>query len=139
MRIRLVLVAFVGFGVAAASLVALGACDSDEPSARPLGGGDAGDAGPEACTQFEMPDGGPVRVTGVVLQALRDDAGPQSPVPGAMIAVEYAPSYTQWCDLSKASPYYVFGTVADEAGRFTLDAKEGALGLHSVAPGPLYG
>jgi hypothetical protein len=102
--------------------------------------GDAGDGQPgdsgSGCTQAPLPEGGPVSVSGTVVSAL-DDGG-LTPVPNAMVAVEYGGLYLPWCDLSKASPYYVFGAVTDDAGAFTLAARAGQLGFHGFATGQYY-
>ncbi len=98
--------------------------------------GTAADARGAGCTQIPVPDGGPFQVTGTVVSAL-DDGG-LVPVPGAMIAVEYGGLYIPWCDLSHASPYYLFGTVADDAGAFALTAGAGKLGFHGFATGQYY-
>jgi hypothetical protein len=67
----------------------------------------------------------------MVVTALPD--GGTVPVPNAMVAVEYGGLYLPWCDLSKASPYYLFGAVTDDAGAFTLTARAGILGFHGFA------
>jgi hypothetical protein len=76
-----------------------------------------------------------VQVTGTVLTS--SDAG-FVPVANAMVAAEYGGLYLPWCDLSKASPYYVFGAVTDDAGTFTLSAGAGQLGFHGFATGQYY-
>jgi hypothetical protein len=55
-----------------------------------------------------------------------------------MVSIEYGGLYIPWCDLSKASPYYVFGAIADDGGRFELDVKDGLLGFHGFATNYLY-
>lgn len=95
------------------------------------------DATPADCGQIPMPDGGRIRITGVVLErGLDGSIG--APIPFANVSVEYGGLYVDWCDRSRASPYYVFGTVADDAGRFELSAREGHLGFHSFATGYFY-
>jgi hypothetical protein len=141
MRNRAVVGALLAFLVTFAGFAGMAACGElgSPASLRPTGTiSFSTDASGEACTQFVMPDGGPVHITGTVLEATKDDDA-STPIPGAMIAVEYAPSYTAWCDLASASPYYVFGAVTDDAGRFELDAREGDLGLHGFANDHLYG
>lgn len=120
-----------------------GACSSSSGSAGPpdsgAGGTDAaggGDATGGGCTQAPIPDGGPAQVTGTVVSVL-DDGG-LVPVPNAMVAVEYGGLYLPWCDLSKASPYYVFGAVTDDGGAFSLTAGAGMLGFHGFATGQYY-
>ena len=77
-----------------------------------------------------------MQVTGTVMSTL-DDGG-LAPLPGAMVAVEYGGLYLPWCDLSHASPYYVFGAVTDDAGAFTVSARAGHLGFHAFANGQFY-
>lgn len=96
----------------------------------------AGDSGTGGCTQAPIPDGGPVQITGSVVSVL-DDGG-LVPVPNAMVAVEYGGLYLPWCDLSHASPYYLFGGVTDDAGAFALTARAGQLGFHGFATGQYY-
>ena len=110
-----------------------------------IGGSEGSDASADAahgipdgnadvpCTQIPLPDGGPVHVTGVVVQP--DGV---TPVPNAMLAVEYGGLYLPWCDLSHASPYYVFGTIADATGKFAIDVRSAMLGFHSFASGYYY-
>jgi hypothetical protein len=100
------------------------------------GGDDAGEGGSSGCTQAPIPDGGPVQVTGTVVSVL-DDGG-VVPVPSAMVGVEYGGLYLPWCDLSHASPYYLFGAVTDDAGAFALSARAGKLGFHGFATGQYY-
>jgi hypothetical protein len=95
-----------------------------------------GDDAATGCTQAPIPDGGPVQVTGTVVSLL-DDGG-LVPVPNAMVAAEYGGLYLPWCDLSKASPYYLFGAVTDDAGAFALTARAGQLGFHGFATGQYY-
>lgn len=85
------------------------------------------------CSQVPLPDSGPVAVQGVVLDSTTD-AG----IPGAVVAAEYGGIYLQYCDRSHASPYYVFGALADSTGHFSVNAREGQLGFHSFANGYLY-
>jgi hypothetical protein len=85
---------------------------------------------------LSLPDGGTTRVTGTVTSQVN---GASVPVPHAMIAVEYGGLYIPYCDLSHASPFYVFGTVADQNGSFALDVQPGSLGFHSYANGQFYG
>ena len=103
-------------------------------------GGQAASPGGEdaatVCTIVPMPDGGPAHVSGIVVAA--GDASPPVPIPGAMIAVEYGGLYIPWCNLAQASPYYVFGTVADANGSFQIDVRQGQLGFHSFANGYFY-
>jgi hypothetical protein len=98
---------------------------------------DAGADGMPSCRQVSLPDGGLVHVTGTVVEATSDGAAPK-PIPGAMISTEYGGLYLPYCDLAHASPYYVFGAVADGSGNFAIDVKEGALGFHSFATGYFY-
>jgi hypothetical protein len=55
-----------------------------------------------------------------------------------MVGVEYGGLYLPWCDLSHASPYYLFGAVTDDAGAFSLTARAGKLGFHGFATGQYY-
>jgi hypothetical protein len=55
-----------------------------------------------------------------------------------MVAAEYGGLYLPWCDLSHASPYYLFGAVTDDAGTFSLSARTGKLGFHGFATGQYY-
>jgi hypothetical protein len=136
-----------------AGAAALSACSSSSSSSSGgTGGGEAGvdastdggtggvDTGPgEAgshCNQTPIPDGGPVQVVGTVVSLL-DDGG-LAPVPGAMVAVEYGGLYLPWCDMSHASPYYLFGALTDDAGAFSMTAGAGKLGFHGFATGQYY-
>jgi hypothetical protein len=129
-----------------AILECLAACDTGS-AASPRGpvsateGDDGGSTAAEDaaanCVTVPLPDGSAVHVTGTVVTSDASTA-PGIPIPGAMVAVEYGGLYKEWCDLSKASPYYVFGTVADDAGHFDIDVKEGELGFHSFADGYFY-
>lgn len=118
--------------------------DAARPGTPPDGDGAVPPSGDGAapCTQIPMPDGGTIHVTGVVVAAQHPeagvDAGPPVPIPNAMVSVEYGGTYVPWCDLAHASPYYVFGAITDDAGRFELDAREGALGFHAFANDYLY-
>jgi hypothetical protein len=139
-RTRLLFAGVPAVSMVAASLALL-ACSSSS-SGGAAGGGDAGnggDAGGDgtgaACVDT-LPDGGPVQVTGTVVTALED--GATVPVPNAMVATEYGGLYLPWCDLSKASPYYRFGAVTDDAGAFTMTAAAGKLGFHGFATGQYY-
>lgn len=85
------------------------------------------------CVQIPVPDGGTVQVTGILR-----DGKTKAPIAGAMVAVEYGGLYLQYCDLTQASPFYVFGAITDAAGAFTLTARAGALGFHSFANGYYY-
>jgi len=136
--------------IASAALLAAGgaalACSSSSPATTGVdagagvdgagGGGDGGggDAG-SACVDI-LPDGGPVQVSGTVVSAT-DDGG-TTPVPNAMVAVEYGGLYLPWCDLAHASPYYRFGAVTDDAGAFTMTGAAGKLGFHGFATGQYY-
>src|SRR5262245_43267672 len=136
----LVAIAFVAVPPAAA-LVACETGDQADPGPKPPPGPfDANipeTIGQQPCTQIAVPDGGPAHITGVVMEA-HPEGGIPTPIPNAIIAVEYGGTYVPWCELSKASPYYLFGAVADDAGQFALDAKQGALGFHSFANRYLY-
>jgi hypothetical protein len=112
--------------VAASGAVAFPAlgCSSSSPS-----------SGGAACGQ-PVPDGGPVQMRGKVVDLLPD--GGTVPVANAMVAVEYGGLYIPWCDLSKASPYYLFGSVTDDAGAFTVSARTGVLGFHGFATRQFY-
>jgi len=77
-----------------------------------------------------------MQVTGQVVQA--GDASPPKGIPNAQVAVEYGGLYVTWCDLSHASPYYVFGAYTDANGNFTVDARQGILGFHAFANGYYY-
>jgi hypothetical protein len=83
-----------------------------------------------------MPDAGTVHVTGTVV-SVGDNQMPV-PVPGAVVVVEYGGLYLPYCDLSHASPFYLFGTVADDAGAFAIDVQAGQLGFHGLATGQYY-
>jgi hypothetical protein len=123
----------------AALFACVGGCSSSSGAAlSPDAGTDAtaGDDAASGCTQAPIPDGGPVQVTGTVVSVL-DDGG-LVPVPNAMVAAEYGGLYLPWCDLSKASPYYLFGAVTDDAGAFALTAGAGKLGFHGFATGQYY-
>lgn len=85
------------------------------------------------CMQIPIPDGKPIHVSGVVVEP--DGV---TPVPNAMIAIEYGGLYLEWCSLDQASPFYMFGTVADANGKFEVDVREGMLGFHSFASGYYY-
>jgi hypothetical protein len=140
-------------GVLAAFLAGLSvgvACESGT-AASPFGaeaGSALGDGSAQTCNQLAMPDGGRVHVTGTVTQAIHDAGAPVKPIANAMVArrsragfrpaVEYGGLYVPWCDLGQASPYYVFGALSDDAGRFEIDVKEGSLGFHSFANDYLY-
>jgi hypothetical protein len=90
-----------------------------------------------ACNQIPLPDGGPVTITGSVIESL-SDGGVGKGIPDAMVAAEYGVLYGCWSDLSKGSPYYVFGAMTDSQGKFTMKAREGVLGFHSFATGYNY-
>jgi hypothetical protein len=131
------------FGGEAAFVVACETGSPGDPGGKgtPLGDAnelfEAAPGPPGPCTQIPMPDGGVVHMTGVVMEARRD-GGPPQVIPNAMVSVEYGGLYVPWCDLSKASPYYVFGAITDDAGRFEIDVKEGLLGFHGFATNYLY-
>jgi len=120
---------------------ALAACSSSSAGSTPspeAGTGDASrgdDSGGAACVD-SLPEGGPVQVMGTVVSAA-DDGG-LTPVPNAMVAVEYGGLYLPWCNLAQASPYYRFGAVTDDAGAFTMTAGAGQLGFHAFAAGQYY-
>ncbi len=76
-------------------------------------------------------------MTGTVREAL-PDGGPGKPLANTAIAAEYGGLYLSYCDMAKASPYYVFGALTDATGHFELDARAGMLGFHSFATGYLY-
>jgi hypothetical protein len=131
--------------VAALVLVACSGGSASSPAALDSGAveqapdADAGDA----CTQLPLPDGPVVHVTGTVLEKHADAGadggdGGSKPIADAMITVEYGGLYLPYCDLSRASPYYVFGAVTDSNGHFEMDAKVGQLGFHSFATGYYY-
>jgi hypothetical protein len=123
----------------AGAAVACSSSSNGGPGGGPGDGGGGLDGGTEAgsaCTQTPIPDGGPFQVTGTVVTVLED--GGLAPVPNAMVAVEYGGLYLPWCDLSKASPYYLFGAVTDDAGAFALTAGAGKLGFHGFATGQYY-
>jgi hypothetical protein len=138
MSLRALLLA--GAALVAAAVLPI-ACSSS--SGAPGTGGDGGsdgatggdDGGGSACVD-KLPDGGPVQVTGTVVSVTVD--GKMSPVPNAMVVAEYGGLYLPWCDLSKASPYYRFGAVTDDAGAFTMAAAAGQLGFHGFATGQYY-
>jgi hypothetical protein len=88
-----------------------------------------------ACGQ-PIPEGGTAQVSGTVVTLLPD--GGTAPLAQAVVAVEYGGLYIPWCDLSKASPYYLFGAVTDDAGAFTLTARSGVLGFHGFATRQFY-
>jgi hypothetical protein len=83
-----------------------------------------------------MPDGGPVTVTGTVVEML--DGGTAVPLAGAMVSAEYGGLYVPYCDLSRGSPYYAFGAITDADGNFTMNARQGVLGFHVFATGYYY-
>jgi hypothetical protein len=130
---------FVALAMASVEVCAV-ACSEGSPAqpsvvlAPGTSGSAGGDAG-AACTQIPMPDGGTVKVTGQVVVGTGDAA---APIPNAMVSVEYGGLYLSYCDLSRASPYYVFGAYTDANGKFTIDAKQGALGFHGFATGYFY-
>jgi hypothetical protein len=94
------------------------------------------DAGPtRPCVQAAMPDGGGVTLTGRLV-SLPLDGGPDAaaiPIENGVIALEYGGRDLVWCDLSKGTPWFVFGGVTNDAGEFTIEAKQGKLGLHAFA------
>ncbi len=83
----------------------------------------------------ELPDAGPVHITGTVTAHVN---GTPSPLPNAVVAVEYGGLYVPYCDLSHASPFYIYGAVTDESGSFTIDVAPGTLGFHGFANGQYY-
>jgi hypothetical protein len=99
----------------------------------PLACGDTGE--PVACSQAQLPSGARIQVTGSVVVA---GVSPPQGVPDVQIAVEYGGVYLPWCDMSHASPYYLFGTVSDGSGSFAIQAREGTLGFHAFANGYYY-
>src|SRR5215467_11461971 len=111
LRFRPLIAAFAAPSLAILALAP--ACYTGDGSGA-TGGVDSG-GGP--CTQIPMPDGGAMQVTGQVVQA--GDASPPKGIPNAQVAVEYGGLYVTWCDLSHASPYYVFGAYTDANGNFT--------------------
>lgn len=120
--------------VPAAAAVACGDVGGAAAPETPSPTGEAGpeDGGAEACTQDPVPDAGFVHVSGGTLG--RDDAG----IPGALIVAEYGGIYVPYCDLRYASPYYSFGAVTDDAGRWEMDVKAGFLGFHGFQNGYFY-
>jgi hypothetical protein len=120
----------IGFFVLALAVAAveLGCSTGDSAKPEPIA----------ACTQLDVPDGGPLKVTGRVVEKAHDGGTPQ-PIPNAMVSVEYGGLYVPYCNRALASPYYVFGTYTDAQGNFTIDVKHGALlGFHSFATGYYY-
>src|SRR5262249_45080667 len=83
----------------------------------------------------DIPDGGPLKVTGRVVEKARD-GGTAQPIPNAMVSVEYGGLYVPYCNRALASPDYVFGTFTRAHGDFPMAGKPGGLlGFHSFAPG----
>jgi hypothetical protein len=132
----------VGVGSAAVSgaLGEAAGCTAGGPAGPPaLGVAAFSDGATDApCVDHPPPDAGRVHVTGLVVESSGPDGGTPGVIPNAMVAVEYGGLYLPWCDLSKASPYYVYGAVTDDGGRFDIDVVPGSLGFHSFADGYLY-
>jgi hypothetical protein len=145
LRGRLKVAAATGASLGLGVLAVLACGDPGDPaSPSPVGPGPtpAADAGggeaAPPCQDQPVPDAGRVHVTGTVTEAVADVSKTGPVIPNAVVAVEYGGLYLPWCDLSKASPYYVYGALTDDAGRFEIDVAEGSLGFHSFANDYLY-
>jgi hypothetical protein len=120
--------------VLTAAALGVAACYSspDRAAAGPNASPADAAAPPGSCTQAPIPDGAPAHVSGTVVEAL-GDGGAGRPLAGAMASAEYGGLYLAYCDMARASPYYLFGAVTDANGHFEMDARAGFLGFHSFA------
>jgi hypothetical protein len=76
-----------------------------------------------------------VRIQGQVVAA--DDGG--APIPDTIVTVEMGGAYVTYNDSTRATPYYQFGGVTNDAGMFDIPVPDEQLGTHTFADGFQYG